>query len=308
MSIDSADTSVLAAAMKTLIDSQVPIGLAVLDRNLRYVQINEVLAAANGPSVAEHLGRTIREVLPGAADVIEPLARKVMGGEPITQVRIEIEVPSLPGELSEWEIAYLPINGPDGESLGMLAHAENLTMQRKHERLQRETEQLRRLRDCSFVYIGILKPEGVVLEINKAPLDAAGIGLDDVQTLPIWETHWWSHDPAKQAWLRDAVPRVAAGELVVRGDVEVRMEAGQLRMVDYMLAPMRDETTRVIHLVASAIDISNRVAAQRALRDSEDRYRRMFEGSIMGKALVDHRGQVLLANDSLAQMFGYATG
>ncbi len=57
--------------------------------------------------------------------------------------------------------------------------------------------------------------------------------------------------------------------------------------------------------MASAIDISERVAAQRALRDSEDRYRRMFEGSIIGKALIDHRGLIFLANDSMAQMFGY---
>ncbi len=78
MSSDLAEAGLLAAAMKTLIASQVPVGLAVLDRNLRYVQINEALAAANGPSVAEHLGRTVREVLPAAADVIEPLAREVM--------------------------------------------------------------------------------------------------------------------------------------------------------------------------------------------------------------------------------------
>ncbi len=76
-------------------------------------------------------------------------------------------MPSLPGELSEWELAYLPIRGPDGESLGMLAHAENLTMQHRNERLQRETEQLRRVLDCSFVYIGLLSPEGMVLEINR---------------------------------------------------------------------------------------------------------------------------------------------
>ena len=40
-------------------------GLALFDRDLRYVQINNTLAEMNGLSVADHLGRTVREVAPG---------------------------------------------------------------------------------------------------------------------------------------------------------------------------------------------------------------------------------------------------
>jgi PAS domain S-box-containing protein len=48
-------------------------GLCILDRKLRYVRINETLAEMNGASVAEHLGRSIQEVLPGIAPVLGPL-------------------------------------------------------------------------------------------------------------------------------------------------------------------------------------------------------------------------------------------
>ncbi|HBY78442.1 MAG TPA: hypothetical protein DEG47_15875, partial [Cyanobacteria bacterium UBA11148] len=41
-----------------------PIGIAVLDRDLRYIHINEALAAINGLPLSEHLGRTFWEVLP----------------------------------------------------------------------------------------------------------------------------------------------------------------------------------------------------------------------------------------------------
>ncbi len=43
---------------------EAPIGLCSLDTNLRYIQINDWLAALNGLPVEAHLGRTIREVLP----------------------------------------------------------------------------------------------------------------------------------------------------------------------------------------------------------------------------------------------------
>ena len=48
-----------------------PIGLNVLDRDLRFVRINERLAEINGLSVEEHLGRTVRELLPELADTAE---------------------------------------------------------------------------------------------------------------------------------------------------------------------------------------------------------------------------------------------
>src|SRR2546425_12529476 len=44
-----------------------PAGLAILDRELRYVQLNETLALMNGRPVADHLGKSVREVLPAIA-------------------------------------------------------------------------------------------------------------------------------------------------------------------------------------------------------------------------------------------------
>jgi PAS domain-containing protein len=41
-----------------------PIGLAFLDRDLRYIQANQALATINGIPLSEHLGRTLWDVLP----------------------------------------------------------------------------------------------------------------------------------------------------------------------------------------------------------------------------------------------------
>ncbi len=53
-------------------------GLALLDKDLRYVQINDTLAEMNGMPAQDHLGRTIREVLPRLAPMVEPIFRKVL--------------------------------------------------------------------------------------------------------------------------------------------------------------------------------------------------------------------------------------
>ena len=57
---------------------EAPIGLCSLDTNLRYIHINDWLAALNGLSVEAHLGRTIREVLPDVAAGVEHQLRQVI--------------------------------------------------------------------------------------------------------------------------------------------------------------------------------------------------------------------------------------
>lgn len=66
-------------------------GLAVFDDQLRYVQINSVLAQINGKAVVEHLGRSIAEVVPDVADAIEaPLRHVLRSGEAIDKLPFEL--------------------------------------------------------------------------------------------------------------------------------------------------------------------------------------------------------------------------
>src|SRR6218665_944191 len=218
-----------AAALRTLMHGDSPIGLALLDRELRYVQINAMLAQANGLSVEAHLGRRVSEVLPLAVDSLLPLLQEVLdSGKARANFHVAAEVPSLPGELSDWEASYLPVFGEDGVVAGVLVQALNRSLERRTQQVRLQGEMhLRNVLDSLFVFVGVLDPEGVLLEANRAPLEAAGIRIEEVRGQPVWETFWWSTDVETQDWLRDAVRCVAAGA-TVRRDVEVRM-AGDSR-------------------------------------------------------------------------------
>ena len=69
--------------------SQSPVGMAVYDTDTRFVHVNAALAAAHGMSVAEHLGRKVRDVLPGEEGArIEAQIRQVLAtGEPVADAR-----------------------------------------------------------------------------------------------------------------------------------------------------------------------------------------------------------------------------
>lgn len=257
------------AALQAMFDADSPVGKAVLDRDLRFLFINQVLADFNGRSVAEHLGSTVPDLLPAAYPTVAPLLRKVLDeGVAVPGLRIAVEVPNAPGELSEWEASYLPIRLPDGRIGGIYAQAVNLSAKLRAERaLANSEKQLRRVLDSLFAFVGVMTPDGVLIAANRAPLEAAGIAADEVIGRPFWDTFWWNYSPDSQAWLQRACERVARGE-VVREDVVVRM-AGDTRMaLDFMLVPMRDDEGVITHLIPSAIDVSDRLAAQQRIESA----------------------------------------
>jgi PAS domain S-box-containing protein len=139
---------------------------------------------------------------------------------------------------------------------------------------------LRRVLDNLFAFVGVLAPDGRLLDANRAPLEAAGITLEEVRGRPFWEAYWWSHDPVVQARVREACRRAAAGE-TSRSDIEMRM-AGDSRMaIDFQVAPLRDAAGRVTHLIPSAVDITER--------------KRSEEAKMLLAREVDHRAKNALA-------------
>src|SRR5258706_14645854 len=72
-----------------LIYDTAPIGLAYLSPDCRYLQINQRLTEICGISVEGHLGRTVRDCVPGLADAVEAIVRSIMEtGDPVTGIEV----------------------------------------------------------------------------------------------------------------------------------------------------------------------------------------------------------------------------
>lgn len=96
-----------------------PVGLAVLDADLRYVQCNAALATINGIPASDHIGRTVREMVPELADKIEPRFRKVFQtGLSAGATKVTGSTPKAAG-LERW---YLENVTPLKDSRGRVRH------------------------------------------------------------------------------------------------------------------------------------------------------------------------------------------
>jgi PAS domain-containing protein len=67
-----------------------PVGLAFLDRNLRYVSVNERIATMKNIPVQDHIGRSVAEVVADAFPQVEPALRRALAGESISAIEFRI--------------------------------------------------------------------------------------------------------------------------------------------------------------------------------------------------------------------------
>ena len=135
MAVDNArlfrDAEESLAVLDTLL-ARAPVGLAFWDRDLRYVRINDTLAALNGRPPAEHLGRTPQEVLPDIGEEVAESLRSVLeGGEPIMNLELTGETPAVPGAQRHWLTSYYPVRSSSGEAIGVGAVVSEIT-ERRH--------------------------------------------------------------------------------------------------------------------------------------------------------------------------------
>jgi PAS domain S-box-containing protein len=163
-----------------------------------------------------------------------------------------------------------PIRDGAGNVTGMFGIARDITDRKKGEEAVRASERhLRRVLDSLFVFVGVVTPDGTLVETNRAALEASGVEAGDVVGRPFDEAPPWSWSPQARQQLREAIARAAAGE-ASRCDVQIMLRDGVLHPVDFMLAPLRDDQGTITHLIPSAIDITARRQAEAALQQAHD--------------------------------------
>lgn len=95
-----------------------PVGLAVLDRGLRFVRVNDLLSSLNGLPADQHLGKMLCEVIPPAkADQIAPLIRRALAsGEPVLDRALTFDPPAEGGPARHFLLSVIPLLSAGGKT------------------------------------------------------------------------------------------------------------------------------------------------------------------------------------------------
>ncbi|NJK53053.1 MAG: PAS domain S-box protein [Leptolyngbyaceae cyanobacterium SU_3_3] len=101
-----------------------------------------------------------------------------------------------------------------GEVIGYVGTDEDITdRKRAEESFHRSQQKLKAIFDNTFQFMGLLTPEGIVLEANRASLRAIAAAPEDVIGQFFWQTPWWRDSPDAQIQLKQAIQQAATGQI-----------------------------------------------------------------------------------------------
>jgi PAS domain S-box-containing protein len=135
---EALDEAARSSALLESVFETAPVGMAYLDRELRFRRVNQALARKGGIAAADHVGRRVTELLPGLpGDELEAIWREVIeSGNSVTNHEVVGHTPARPGERRTWRCAFFPLRGR-GEVAGVGLVVRDVTPEKRGEELQR---------------------------------------------------------------------------------------------------------------------------------------------------------------------------
>lgn len=281
-----------------------PVGLAFLNPELRYVNLNQQLAQMNGRSLQAHLGRTVREIV--SAEVyaqFEPYLHRALKGESFPGVEVE-RSPRVPGEPATFVlITYQPVRDEAGEILGVCVSIADISaLKQQAEALRESEDHYRHTVELNPQIPWVTDAEGNNVSVSSRWETVTG--LSDAST----KNHGWMDavHPDDLHSVRSTLQKhLRTGEPI---DLQYRV-LSQDREWIWMRsrgAPRRDCTGKIVRWYGSVESIDEHKRAVDQLRVSEARLRAIFDAAPVGIVLAESAtGIVLDANPRAEQLIGF---
>jgi PAS domain S-box-containing protein len=254
------DRADLARQLSLVLDATTD-GVLSIDRNWRMVYRNrraQQMLRASG----ELTGRLFWETFPEA----------VFEGSPFIEHYYRAMEEGVPGRFEAYYPAphnawYNVIVQPAEH--GIVIFFRDVTEQRREAEALRESEaRIKAMYSTSLEYIGLLTPDGLMLECNRASLEFGPIRREEAVGRHFADTPWFVHTPGMSTLVRRAIAQANAG-VTFRSELNLKRPNGEYMTLDFSLTPVRDESGRVIYLVPEGRDITEFKRAQSALLSSE---------------------------------------
>lgn len=157
-----------------------PVGLCFLDRKMRYVSLNKRLAELNGVPATAHLGRTVAEVIPHVAPVVEPFIQRALGGDAVDGVEFQRSVAVGGAEDMALMASYHPVRDEAGEVVGVSVALMDISEFKRAEAALRESENhYRHMVQLSPHVPWVLDAKGEVTEASQRWESFTGQPVDE---------------------------------------------------------------------------------------------------------------------------------
>jgi len=282
-----------------LIYETAPVGLAFLTPDCRYLQINKHLTEICGISVADHIGRTVRETVPQVADEVEKLVQAIVrSGEPVTGVEVRGQRPDRSNADRVWVTSWHPLKDSDGRIVGINVVAEDVTERKRgeavlaaKEKALRESEaRFRELADNISQFAWTTDATGWRYWYNKRWHDYTGTTLEEMQGWGWQKVHHPDHVERVVRHIRRSFETGTAWE----DTFPLRGRDGSYRWFLSRALPIRNDAGQVVRWLGTNTDITEQIEAEKALRELNETLEQRVEAETRERLQIWNVTQELL--------------
>ena len=255
-----------------LIYDTAPVGLAFLTLDCRYVQINQRLTEICGISVAEHIGRSVRDTVPAVAEQVEQVVNAIVQkGEPITGIEVRGQKADKSNADHVWITNWHPLKTPEGKIVGINVVAEDITERKRAEAvlaasehaLRQSEARFRELADNMSQFAWTADHAGWIYWYNKRWHDYTGTTLEEMQGWGWQKVHHPDYVDGVVRRIRHSFESGAPWE----DTFPLRGRDGIYRWFLSRALPIRDEAGKVVRWFGTDTDITEQLEAEKALRE-----------------------------------------
>jgi PAS domain S-box-containing protein len=280
--------------------SATPDLMAILSRDYVYQAVNDTYVKAFGKNRHEIIGLSVQELM--GKDVFETLLKdhleRCLEGI-ATHYQAWLEFPRRGRRFMS--VTYYPYVNQENAVSGIVVSSRDITeLKRAEEALRRSETKYRAIYAASPDYVYVTDVEGRFVDANPAFLNWAGLSREEIQQR--YFMHFFAGEHIRE--LQDYFEKVRQGHEVKRLGMSIKNTRGEVLECEVNAVPLM-ENGKVATILNVAHDVTDQVMAARELRESEEKYRALFEASTDAIFLETLDGRLLDCNGTACRMYGY---
>jgi PAS domain S-box-containing protein len=283
--------------------SEVIFHLAVQsDGQYRFLSVNLAFLKTTGLTKDQVVGKLVQEVIPEPSlTMVLGKYEEAIGGNKAVQWE---ETSEYPAGTKVGEVSVIPIFDVSGRCTSLIGTVHDITERRRAEdALIEERHLFRTLMDNLPDKIYFKDRESRFVRINKETVKVLGLS-DPAQAVGKTDFDLFTAEHAQPAY-NDEQEIIRTGQPVVGKEEKGTWPDGRVTWVSTTKMPLRDANGNIIGTFGVSRDITERKRAEKALRESEQRFRQVAESAGDWIWEVDTQGLYVYASPVVERILGY---
>ena len=270
----------------------------MVDTRGTIIALNDAGAKALKGSTDDLVGASLFELLP--PEVTKERRAKIeqvlRTGRP---VRFEDEC-----EGAYFDNSVYPVFDEPGKVSRLAIYARDMTAQKRVDAIQKKDRDfISAVLDTVAALVVVLEKEGRIVLFNRSCEETTGYSAEEVRGRPVWDL---LVSPEDVAMAKAVFKDMMVGQPASEYKNYWLTKSGDRRLIQWSNTALLGEGGSVEYVIGTGIDVTERKVAEDALRESEEKYRTIFESTGTAMCILERDTTISFLNHEFERMTGYS--